>query len=81
MKNAQRKRTTMPNVTIKFKLPEEQSDYNLHHKAPKYASVVYEFTNFLRSKVKYTEEKGSWEEAYEEWWKHLKDEDIDPYGE
>jgi len=74
----------VPIITIKFKLPEEQAEYNLHSKAGNYASVIYEFTNFLRSKTKYKDPKkdpGSWEEAYTEWWNHLKEEDLDPYNE
>lgn len=70
----------MPKATIVFNLPEEQGEYKTHIKAGDMASLISDFTQFLRGKVKYGTDKGSWEEAYEEWWNHLKDSDIDPYN-
>ncbi len=72
----------MPQVTIKFNLPEEQSEYNLHCNVSKYASVIYDFTQLIREKTKYAtgEEKDpSWEDIRTQWWDILNEEKIDPY--
>ena len=51
----------MPKVTITFNLPEETSEYKIASKAGDMHSVIWEFTQFLRGKVKHgtDEDKGS----------------------
>lgn len=73
----------MPKVTISFNLPEDQVDFNIHNKASKMHSLIWEFTNFLRGKTKHgdPDEVVNWEEVREIWWNHLKDEGLDPYEE
>jgi hypothetical protein len=72
----------MPKATLTFNLPEEQADYNLTLKATAMSLVIWEFTNELRAKAKYSE-KGpeSWDEVKDLWWARLKEYDVDPYTE
>lgn len=67
---------------LEFTLPEEASEYKTAVKAPDMASVIWEFTNTLRSKTKYAEQgPKDWDEIATLWWDTLKDYSIDPYGE
>lgn len=45
----------------------------------KYKSLLREIYNEFRSKVKYTDEKGSWSEAYDKLWELASDEDVNPW--
>ena len=71
----------MPKVTVEFSLPEEERDHKMAMNAPKIMSVISDFTQFLRSKTKYSQETGSWEEVHKEWWKILNETGIDPYDD
>lgn len=72
----------VPKVTITFNLPEEESDLNLCRKAAALNSVIYEFTNVLRSKTKYGDgKKIAREDVSSEWWNLLNEDSIDPYSE
>lgn len=75
----------MPKATLTFNLPEDNVEYRITSKAGKMHSLIWEFTNFLRSKTKYAPDeesmKTNWEEVRTEWWRHLEEEGIDPYEE
>lgn len=72
----------MPKVTITFNLPDEQYDYKLCNNAGKMSSIIYEFTQLVRTKTKYGDGKSiTWEDVREAWWNELNDEKFDPYEE
>lgn len=43
-------------VTIEFKLPDEQIEYDMHQNTNKYFNIIWEFKQNLRSRLKYNEE-------------------------
>lgn len=43
-------------VTMSFTLPEEREEFNLALKGVNYNLVIEDFENWLRSKIKYTDE-------------------------
>lgn len=72
----------MSKATITFSLPEEDSEYKMHMKAGDMHTVIYEWTNFLRSKTKYGDGKEvSWEDVRQAWWDTCKESEVDPYGD
>jgi hypothetical protein len=46
----------MPEVILKFNLPEEQSEFDITSNAGKYYSVLWELDQYLRNFVKYPSE-------------------------
>ena len=42
-----------------------------HYNGPDYKFLIQDYDEFLRSKIKYTEEVGSFDEARDELWKKL----------
>jgi hypothetical protein len=49
-----------------FKIESDnEEEFEDYYRGPEYMSALYEIKNRLRDKVKYTEEKGSFEKAYE----------------
>jgi hypothetical protein len=71
----------MPKVTIHFDLPEEQHEYDQCNEAGNLASIIYEFTLFVRDRTKYGDGKpASWEEVKTYWWNLLQEAKYDPYG-
>ena len=44
-----------------------------HYNGRKYKSVIQDYDNFLRSKIKHTDEEGSYEDARDELWAQAKD--------
>jgi len=44
-----------------------------HYHGPDYKFLIQEYDEYLRSKLKYTEEHGSYEDARDALWKHLQD--------
>ena len=42
-------------ATIEFELPEDQEQYNFANKGFDYFCVLFEFDEFLRQKIKYSE--------------------------
>lgn len=72
----------MPKVTVTFNLPEESSEHKMHMKAGDYHSLIWDWTQLLRSKTKYGDGKPvTWEDVSDEWWNLCKDEEIDPYAD
>ena len=72
----------MPKVKLEFNLPDEASEHKAAMNGAKYASIIYDWTNYLREKVKYGDGKDvSWDIVKDEWWNVLKDENVDPYNE
>lgn len=61
----------MPNATIKYKLPEEQIDFDLANKAGKWYSVLWDLDQYLRNKLKYGHNFKTGDKALEETRKHL----------
>jgi hypothetical protein len=60
----------MAKVTIEFNLPEEQDEYEIHHKAGKYLSAIGDIADLLRSAIK-CGNVSTW------WVKPLTEHDID----
>lgn len=73
----------MAKATLTFTLPEENSEFTSAKRGGEYHTFIYEFTNFLRGKVKYGGDKDQkeWGHVYDEWWNQLKESNIDPYEE
>ena len=46
----------MPKATLSFDLPEEASEFDTCIKGAKYISILQDFDNFLRGKIKYAPE-------------------------
>lgn len=68
---------------MKYKIEkiETYDDYafSLHLRGPEYYSAIDEIMNSLRHKVKYSDEMGSWEEAYEMVIQILNERNIDTW--
>ena len=51
---------------MRYKLEtNDKAEFNIHYKGPEFHSALYEIVCELRNKVKYTDERGSWDKAYE----------------
>ena len=66
----------MPTVTLRFKLPEEQSEYDLARLGPQMHSVLSEFDQWLRSEIKYAN-RNELGPIRDHLWELLRDEGID----
>ena len=68
---------------MKYKIePIEEEDlylFKLHFNGPKFFNILEEIYRILRSKVKHTNEIGSWEEAYKVISDALNESNIDLY--
>lgn len=62
---------------LEFDLPEDADQHRMHLNAGKYHAIIWEYLSALRSKIKYGEEKGSFEEARNILWDLIREEDID----
>lgn len=51
---------------LKFNLPEEQSEFNLAIKGVDYSSVLHEFDQYLRNKLKYEDLPDDKHDTYQE---------------
>jgi hypothetical protein len=71
----------MSKATLTFTLPEENSEYRLANKAGDLSLIIWDFTNLLREKTKYSDDSGSWEQTRIEWWKLLAEYKYDPHEE
>lgn len=65
----------MPIITLKFKLPEEQGEYDCVLNASNYYGALWDLYQFLRADSKHGE--GKWADVYEEFWVILKKNDVD----
>ena len=45
----------MPKAILEFSLPEEQSEFNTCNKAGDYRAALYDFANYLRNQLKYSD--------------------------
>lgn len=68
----------MPLVNIKFKLPDEQEEYDTTMKAGAMHCALHDIYQFLRTDSKYGE--GKYEEVYIKFWEILKENDIDLFN-
>ena len=69
----------MPKARLEFNLPDERGEYALANNAGKLASIIWEWTQFLREQVKYGKDGDKWEPIKDKWWELLKEEGYDPY--
>lgn len=71
----------MPEVIVKYNLPEEKDEYRLHNQASELATIVYDFTQLCRSKTKYGSEEDQkiWGPVRDKWWEILNENNFDPY--
>lgn len=54
------------NFKMKYKIEtDDRTEFNLYYKGPEFHSALYDIVCELRNKVKYTNERGSWDKAYE----------------
>ena len=69
---------------MKYRIePIEKDDiyiFQLHQNGPRYFDALEEIYRTFRSKVKYTDETGSWEEAYQIVIDTLNEANIELYG-
>jgi len=70
------KMTTLE-MNFKFNLPDDESDYKTIQLASKFRNVLWDFYTQLRSKVKYSDEIGNFEEAYSLFWDVMKENDLE----
>lgn len=77
------RKNRVPKVTITFNLPDEEYAYKQHVKAADMAHVIWEFTQFVREKVKYGDSTvtASWRDVSDIWWDFLNDSKVDPHEE
>lgn len=45
----------MPKVTLEFALPEEKEEFATCNNASEYRAALYEFANYLRNQLKYSD--------------------------
>ena len=65
---------------MKYKLEtEDKAEFNIHYKGPEMHGALYEIVCLLRNKVKHTDERGSWDKAYELVLDILEESDINVY--
>ena len=61
----------MPTATLTFALPDEDEAFRDATQAQKYKGVLVDLAREFRSKAKFSEEPGSWEEAKDLFWATL----------
>jgi hypothetical protein len=72
----------MPQVTIVYNLPDEENDYFMATNGSKFHSVLWDLTQKVREKWKYSNEPScTWDDMWELMWDTYKDNDFDPYNE
>jgi hypothetical protein len=64
-------------ATLEFSLPDERDEFHHACKARDYYAALCAVSNELRSKIKYTDEVGSWEAARELFFEVLRDEGVE----
>ena len=73
----------MGKLNLKYEFDTENPTDMFQHSvlvdAFKYRSLLHEIFTEFRNKYKYTDEKGSWSEAYDKIWELALDEDISPW--
>lgn len=62
----------MPKATLEFTLPEDRDAFEDAIKGDHYRRTLEELRNEIRSKIKHTDEKGSWQEAWDLFWEIVK---------
>ena len=68
------------NLKMKYKIEtDDKTEFNIHYKGPEFHSALYEIVCELRNKVKYTDERGSWDKAYEMVLEILSQKNLDVY--
>lgn len=71
----------MPEITLKFKLPEEQTEADHAILGTEWYFAVYEIVSELRSRIKY-ENAGQEIADFNKWvWEMLQERGLDPYKE
>ena len=61
---------------LEFNLPEDQEDYDRVNKALDLCSVLWDFQNYLRGQVKYSDKPDNIEQIYDKWFETLSANDI-----
>lgn len=70
----------MPKATLEFQLPDELAEFRAANNGDVYSSLIWEFTNELRSKNKYSKSSPTWDEVNQMWRNMLEGYDINPYA-
>jgi hypothetical protein len=60
---------------MKFKLPEENGEFNLYHNGPTYYDILWEFDQWLRTQIKHNN-KNEFQEVRDQLWDLLDEEDV-----
>ena len=68
----------MTKVFVKFDLDKEEDvyDYEIHKLAARYREALNDIHTQLRTKVKYTGERGSYSNAYDMFWEILEENSL-----
>ncbi|MEB3220187.1 MAG: hypothetical protein VKN72_28680 [Nostocales cyanobacterium 94392] len=67
----------MPNVEIKFSIPEDKHEFETYMSAHNYRSALYDIDQELRRRSKYGDKNTEfWYKMREEFWKILKDNNV-----
>lgn len=69
----------MPNVTIKFNLPEDRIDYDIHTKANDMYLALWDFSQYLRNELKYKDAGKEMEAASRQFWEIMNERNINLY--
>lgn len=70
----------MPELVLKFKLPEEKSEAEMAQKAGDWYCAVYDTASELRRRMKYSENPSPELADFSKWfWGMLENRGIDPY--
>ena len=77
----------MAKLTYTFDTYEDQVELRIYWQAPAMHSLIYEWTNHLREITKYPADEMNHtviafaEKLYEDWWRMLGEEGLDPWSE
>ena len=61
---------------LEFDLPEDSEEHQMYLNAAKYHAVIWEYLATLRTKIKYGDERGSFEEAREILWDLITEDNL-----
>lgn len=68
----------MPTAILKFKLPEEESEFKVAQQASTYLAAISSIMELLRKERKYGKDR--WSEVETAVWEILKEYEVDPFA-
>jgi hypothetical protein len=67
----------MPKVTKEFKLPEEQTEFEISNNASGYLSVIWDLDQMLRNKIKHEDAGEDYQTIRDYLWELIRDAGVD----